>query len=159
MNSLFETKKQFPKISCFSRVYELIEKSSEIRPIYMKCLRTTSIHGEVDSESVLMNILLRNFMHNNLLDQGMNLATDNLDIWWSIEWFRYEFHWDSQFHSRKNSIKAEKLVSKSQFPENASNNEWARYLYYTGRIKAIQLEYSDAQKTITTGTFYQFLKR
>jgi len=97
-----------------SRVYELIEKSSEIRPIYMKCLRTTSIHGEVDSESVLMNILLRNFMHNNLLDQ------------------------------------AEKLVSKSQFPENASNNEWARYLYYTGRIKAIQLEYSDAQKTITT---------
>ena len=80
MNSLFETKKQFPKISCFSRVYELIEKSSEIRPIYMKCLRTTSIHGEVDSESVLMNILLRNFMHNNLLDQGMNLATDNLDI-------------------------------------------------------------------------------
>jgi len=45
---------------------------------------------------------------------------------------------------------AEKLVSKSQFPENASNNEWARYLYYTGRIKAIQLEYSDAQKTITT---------
>ena len=46
----------------------------------MKCLRTTSIHGEVDSESVLMNILLRNFMHNNLLDQGMNLATDNLDI-------------------------------------------------------------------------------
>merc|ERR1712168_1791748 len=89
-------------------------RSSEIRPIYMKCLRTTSIHGEVDSESVLMNILLRNFMHNNLLDQ------------------------------------AEKLVSKSQFPENASNNEWARYLYYTGRIKAIQLEYSDAQKTITT---------
>ena len=64
----------------FSRVYELIEKSSEIRPIYMKCLRTTSIHGEVDSESVLMNILLRNFMHNNLLDQGMNLATSILDI-------------------------------------------------------------------------------
>ena len=64
----------------FSRVYELIEKSSEIRPIYMKCLRTTSIHGEVDSESVLMNILLRNFMHNNLLDQGMNLATNSLDI-------------------------------------------------------------------------------
>ena len=70
--------------------------------------------------------------------------------------YRYEFHTNSLFHSRKNSVKAEKLVSKSQFPENASNNEWARYLYYTGRIKAIQLEYSDAQKTITTGTFYQF---
>ena len=27
---------------------------------------------------------------------------------------------------------AEKLVSKSVFPEQASNNEWVRYLYYTG---------------------------
>ena len=32
------------------------------------------------------------------------------------------------------------------FPESASNNEWARYLYYLGRIKAIQLEYSEAHK-------------
>ncbi|KAK2086701.1 26S proteasome non-ATPase regulatory subunit 3 [Saguinus oedipus] len=44
---------------------------------------------------------------------------------------------------------AEKLVSKSVFPEQANNNEWARYLYYTGRIKAIQLEYSEAQRTMT----------
>lgn len=28
---------------------------------------------------------------------------------------------------------AEKLVSKSVFPEQANNNEWARYLYYTGK--------------------------
>lgn len=28
---------------------------------------------------------------------------------------------------------AEKLVSKSVFPELANNNEWARYLYYTGK--------------------------
>ncbi|KAG8566313.1 hypothetical protein GDO81_013184 [Engystomops pustulosus] len=44
---------------------------------------------------------------------------------------------------------AEKLVSKSVFPEQANNNEWARYLYYTGRIKAIQLEYSEARRTLT----------
>ncbi|XP_032890956.1 26S proteasome non-ATPase regulatory subunit 3 isoform X1 [Amblyraja radiata] len=44
---------------------------------------------------------------------------------------------------------AEKLVSKSIFPELANNNEWARYLYYTGRIKAIQLEYSEARRTLT----------
>ncbi|NWV22453.1 PSMD3 ATPase, partial [Origma solitaria] len=44
---------------------------------------------------------------------------------------------------------AEKLVSKSVFPEQANNNEWARYLYYTGRIKAIQLEYSEARRTMT----------
>jgi len=45
---------------------------------------------------------------------------------------------------------AEKLYSKSPFPENASNNEWARYLYYTGRCKAIQLEYTDARQTLVT---------
>ena len=54
-----------------SRIYEGIGQTNEIRPIYMKCLRTTSIHNEIESESVLMNILLRNYMHSNLLDQGM----------------------------------------------------------------------------------------
>jgi len=41
---------------------------------------------------------------------------------------------------------ADKLVAKSTFPETASNNEWARFLFYLGRIKAAQLEYSDAHK-------------
>jgi len=41
-----------------------------------------------------------------------------------------------------------KLVSKSTFPIQASNNEWARYLFYNGRIKAIQLEYSEAHKNL-----------
>jgi len=39
---------------------------------------------------------------------------------------------------------AYKLVSKTNFPEKASNNQFCRYLYYTGRISAIQLEYGDA---------------
>ncbi|GFR92199.1 26S proteasome non-ATPase regulatory subunit 3-like [Elysia marginata] len=41
---------------------------------------------------------------------------------------------------------ADKLVSKSTFPDSASNNEWARFLFYLGRIKAAQLEYSEAHK-------------
>ncbi|XP_078483651.1 26S proteasome non-ATPase regulatory subunit 3 [Ciona intestinalis] len=45
---------------------------------------------------------------------------------------------------------AEKLASKSTFPEMASNNEWARHLYYTGRVKAVQLEYSEARRTLVT---------
>ena len=32
------------------------------------------------------------------------------------------------------------LVSKTNFPEKASNNQFCRYLYYTGRISALQLE-------------------
>ncbi|ESO86782.1 hypothetical protein LOTGIDRAFT_207043 [Lottia gigantea] len=41
---------------------------------------------------------------------------------------------------------ADKLVTKSCFPESSSNNEWARYLYYLGRIKAAQLDYTEAHK-------------
>ena len=29
---------------------------------------------------------------------------------------------------------ADKLVSKATFPETASNNEWARYLFYLGKL-------------------------
>ena len=38
------------------------------------------------------------------------------------------------------------MVLKETFPEQVSNSEWARYLYYLGRIKAIQLDYSEAHK-------------
>merc|ERR1712240_517070 len=41
---------------------------------------------------------------------------------------------------------ADKLVLKSTFPDQASNNEWARYYYYLGRIKAHQLDYTEARK-------------
>jgi hypothetical protein len=37
-------------------------------------------------------------------------------------------------------LQAEKLVLKASFPDkNASNSESARFLYYIGRIKAIQV--------------------
>ena len=39
---------------------------------------------------------------------------------------------------------ADKLLLRATFPETRSNNQLARYLYYTGRVKAIQLDYSDA---------------
>jgi 26S proteasome regulatory subunit N3 len=40
---------------------------------------------------------------------------------------------------------ARNFIVKTTFPEQASNNQFARYLYYLGRIKAVQLEYSEAQ--------------
>lgn len=43
---------------------------------------------------------------------------------------------------------ADKLVTKSSFPDAASNSEWARYLYYTGIIKARQLDYTEAHKNL-----------
>ena len=40
---------------------------------------------------------------------------------------------------------AEKLRSKTEMPESRSNQQYCRYLYYLGRIRAVQLEYTDAK--------------
>lgn len=39
---------------------------------------------------------------------------------------------------------ADLLISHNHFPQSASNNQIARYLYYLGRIRAIQLQYTEA---------------
>nr|ASF90209.1 hypothetical protein SPAR04377 [Bartheletia paradoxa] len=39
---------------------------------------------------------------------------------------------------------ADKLVSKTTFPASAANHQLARYLYYLGRIRAVQLNYTEA---------------
>ncbi|XP_061567851.1 26S proteasome non-ATPase regulatory subunit 3 isoform X4 [Cololabis saira] len=96
-----------------TRVYEYQNQLDAIRSFLHHRLRTATLRHDADGQAVLLNLLLRNYLHFNLYDQ------------------------------------AEKLVSKSVFPELANNNEWARYLYYTGRIKSIQLEYSEARRTLT----------
>ncbi|KAK2853276.1 hypothetical protein FQN49_005232 [Arthroderma sp. PD_2] len=61
---------------------------------------------------------------------------------------------------------ADLFISHSEFPAGASNNQIARYLYYLGRIRAIQLRYTDAHQhlvsatrkspsTLSAGGFYQ----
>ncbi|KAF4564663.1 26S proteasome non-ATPase regulatory subunit [Pleurotus pulmonarius] len=39
---------------------------------------------------------------------------------------------------------ADKLISKTTFPASAANSQHARYHYFLGRIKAVQLNYSEA---------------
>lgn len=43
---------------------------------------------------------------------------------------------------------ADKLVSKTTFPVSAGNPQYARYHYYLGRIKTVQLNYSDAHTNL-----------
>ncbi|KAM7353100.1 regulatory particle non-ATPase 3 [Cochliomyia hominivorax] len=93
-----------------SRVAELTNNLEGIRPFLHARLRTATLRNDFEGQAVLLNCLLRNYLHYSLYDQ------------------------------------ADKLVKKSVFPESASNNEWARFLYYLGRIKAAKLEYSDAHK-------------
>jgi 26S proteasome regulatory subunit N3 len=45
---------------------------------------------------------------------------------------------------------ADNLVSRTTFPESSANNLFARYLYYLGRIRAIQLDYSMAHQQLLT---------
>ncbi|KAL8930381.1 MAG: hypothetical protein Q9172_000090 [Xanthocarpia lactea] len=47
---------------------------------------------------------------------------------------------------------ADLLISHSEFPATASNNQIARYLYYLGRIRAIQLSYTEAHEHLTGAT-------
>jgi len=95
-----------------SRSYELTGQLAKTRSFFHSRLRTATLRNDFEGQAVLLNCLLRNYLHYNLYDQ------------------------------------ADKLVSKSVFPESASNNEWARFLFYLGRIKAIQLEYSEAHKNL-----------
>ncbi|RKP13842.1 26S proteasome non-ATPase regulatory subunit 3-like protein [Piptocephalis cylindrospora] len=39
---------------------------------------------------------------------------------------------------------ADKFIAHTPFPEGAGNNQAARYNYYLGRVRALQLEYSEA---------------
>lgn len=41
-----------------------------------------------------------------------------------------------------------KFVKKTEFPESRPNSQYARYLFYIGQIKAVQLEYSDSHSKL-----------
>lgn len=75
--------------------------------------RMAVIRKDVDTQAVLLNILLRDLLNANQVDQ------------------------------------AQKLLSNSSFPENASNNQLCRHLYYSGRIKALRLEYTSAYSNLS----------
>ncbi|KAI5301880.1 26S proteasome non-ATPase regulatory subunit [Ascosphaera pollenicola] len=47
---------------------------------------------------------------------------------------------------------ADLFIAHSEFPEQASNNQVARYLYYLGRIRAIQLRYTEAHEHLIGAT-------
>ena len=54
--------------------------------------------------------------------------------------------------STSHIIQADLLISHSEFPAAASNNQIARYLYYLGRIRAIQLSYTEAHEHLVGAT-------
>lgn len=47
---------------------------------------------------------------------------------------------------------ADLLVAQTQFPPTAANNQVCRYLYHLGRIRAIQLSYTEAHEHLVSAT-------
>ncbi|KAI6082997.1 proteasome regulatory subunit C-terminal-domain-containing protein [Hypoxylon rubiginosum] len=87
-----------------------------IRPTLLAALRTAVLRKDVDIQSSVIVLLLRNYLLTSHISQ------------------------------------ADLLVSHTQFPENAANNQVARFLYYLGRIRAIQLRYTEAHEHLTAAT-------
>lgn len=87
-----------------------------IRPALLAALRTAVLRKDIDTQSTVLVLLLRNYISTSHISQ------------------------------------ADLLVSHTQFPETASNNQVARYLYYLGRIRAIQLRYTEAHDHLTAAT-------
>lgn len=87
-----------------------------IRPTLLAALRTAVLRKDIDTQSTIIVLLLRNYL--------------------------------STSHIRQ----ADLLIQHTTLPDSASNNQVARYLYYLGRIRAIQLHYTDAHDHFTAAT-------
>lgn len=84
-----------------------------IRPILLAALRTAVLRKDIDTQSTVIVLLLRNYLSTSHIAQ------------------------------------ADLLVSHTRFPENSSSNQVARYTYYLGLIRAIQLKYTEAHSYLT----------
>ena len=54
----------------FSRFYELSGRLEEIRPLLLSAQRSSTLRHDVESQAVLLNLLLRNYLAYNLYDQA-----------------------------------------------------------------------------------------
>ncbi|RKF82114.1 putative 26S proteasome regulatory subunit rpn3 [Golovinomyces cichoracearum] len=84
-----------------------------IRPILLGALRTAVLRKDVDIQSTVIVLLLRNYLSTSHISQ------------------------------------ADLLISHTKFPDNSSSNQVARYAYYLGRIRAVQLKYTEAHTHLT----------
>ena len=134
--------------------------------------RTAALQHDEYGQETLLNLLLRNYLHYNLYDQvsstslqlHRNLATPRQMC--NDRSGRTCNHGTCPASTCNKGVhvgmaaqhraapqargaavaQAEKLRSKAQRPEvSRSTQQLCRYLYYLGRIRAIQLEYTDSK--------------
>ena len=99
----------------FSLAFERINKLNQIRSSLMTLYQTSCYHQDAMSRSVLLNCLIRNYYNYNLIQQ-VQLLTDKTSLY----------------------------SSDTGISDTVSHNQYCRYVYYLGRMHAIQLDYSKA---------------
>jgi len=99
----------------WARCNELLGSYAAIRKRLLVAHRTATLKRNEIGQATLHNLLMRNYLEANLLEQA-----DNFN-------------------------------SKTTFPE-VNPNETARHMYYVGRIRIVQLEYSEAFSCLMQAT-------
>jgi 26S proteasome regulatory subunit N3 len=113
-----------------ARAYALLacahEASSQplllLQPRLAAAYRTSTLRHDEFGQAVYLNLLLRCYL-------GFSISGE-------VE------------PSLVNIESAQSLITKTAFPEGASNSQFVRYLLYTGRVHAVQLRYSDAYRSL-----------
>ncbi|TXG64861.1 hypothetical protein EZV62_011855 [Acer yangbiense] len=111
----------------YSLCYELTGDLAEIRGNLLALHRIATLRHDELGQETLLNLLLRNYLHYNLYDQAEKLRSKAP---------RFEAHSNQQ------------AIISLHYGTNCILLQFCRYLLYLGKIRTIQLEYTDAKESL-----------
>nr|CAB3454094.1 unnamed protein product [Digitaria exilis] len=111
--------------SYYSYVHELTNTLADIRGTLLALHRMATLHHDELGQETLLNLLLRNYLHYNLYDQAEKLRSKAP---------RFEAHSNQQVINELVCLMFGLI--------------FCRYLFYLGKIRTIQLEYTDAKESL-----------
>lgn len=107
-----------------------------LRPKLAHAYNMASLRRDADCQATLLNCMLRDLLH--------SWQSKSLPCTLSLSVGHARLCASPIFLACLSVEQAQKLLANSTFPETASNNQLCRYLYYSGRIQALRLEYTSA---------------
>ncbi|GFZ00515.1 PAM domain (PCI/PINT associated module) protein [Actinidia rufa] len=123
----------------YSLSYELTGDLAEIRGNLLSLHRIATLRHDELGQETLLNLLLRNYLHYNLYDQAEKLRSKAP---------RFEAHSNQQatpicihFHFGHTNLYGICSIFQRMCV-------FCRYLFYLGKIRTIQLEYTDAKESL-----------
>lgn len=139
------------KSKAYTQSLELVTKAIQITRSHMN---ETSA-AAMASASGLYPLLARLFRLQNLVTASVDGVSDNreeLSREYRLAVLRRDVDTQAtllnlmlgQLLNASQVEQAQKLLANSTFPDSASNNQLCRYRFYSGRIQALRLEYTDA---------------